>query len=1009
MSQGSRDANTSSQACSFGSTHFFPSQSGIQSIWQPTWNIQDTQQLISTDDANVTHTSRAVIEPLSEMMKVREGLGISHFSKLMIQMFSQMSLGFQPFSRSLLLIGDTISQCSLENMYSRNTMELLRGQSFDHQMFHMVVYRLINDGSAISALQNPRTANDKFFKIALEHIFLHGSHIIGQCINSTPEPYKDALQHGLFRAAIELGSVPVVEILLSQGFNARAIMAFGRWRCYPLERSCARHDVDMTRILLERGACPEQFNWGFFLGRLYTHKDIHLEGGDAVIEVIRLLVNHGVKICDDAAHYIFQYCDAELFLATTVDPDDHSYKSVVLCGGLAEALRDPNHCPSMQLKIQVILEHEYPQNIQDHMAWNKALNVALSQAALQGNTEIVTMLLAAGAQPDTECLINAAHSKSITIFETLLGLGLDPNAHSPTGWLQDVVKYTPLSICIEKKFVKALDLLDKKGWLAKLKNHPESLATTLAAACKVSDLNLVDRLLSMRKGLKWWGPEPAIAAAIKSGNENLVEHLLCSGVKPDYKSLFLAIKQRNKKLAHSLLHIVSLVRRSGETQDNLLPEAIRWGDTNIVEDLIAAGISVDGQTYIDFGNKNQDWNVDHPCVNSPKHRRWNASNLSLAILRGNREVIRILLGSGAQLHVEKHMYQSEPQPDLPGMSAITACVLMNDYDLLRELLARGADPFDNPAIPMAALGRNENIIKALLEAFRQRYPVGRKSFGSLALALAVRTENLQIIKSLVPFADQQEHISKEELGYPEEDEYLEYDDSPLGLAIRMSAKGRSAPLGILLGQSIDLNRVMATDYCRRATPLLLAVEGGCLDTVQTLIEAGSNVSLPALWGLTRTPLQAAVEEGHTDVVRYLLQKGASTNEFPAPRAGATALQLAAIKGFIGIAATLLDKGANVNAKPALLDGRTAFEGATEHGNLAMMTYLVQNGADLHADNQLQYRQAVEFAENNGHHAAKKLAKDLLQSTWRGAEAQFIEQDDTEPIGFGFNMSDDFLM
>jgi ankyrin repeat protein len=950
--------------------------------------------------------SGAVIEPLSDMMKVREGLGISHFSKLMIQMFSQMSLGFEPFSRSLLLIGDTISQCSFENMYSRNTVELLRGHSLDHQMFHMVVYRLINDGSVISALQNPRTANDKFFKIALEHIFLHGPHIVGQCINSTPEPYKDALQHGLFRAAIELGSVPVVEILLSQGFNARATMNFGEWRCYPLERSCERHDVEMTRILLKRGACPEQFNWEYFIGDIGFNKRIHAEGDDAVIEIIRLLIKKGIKICANAALYIFQYCDAELFLATTVDPDDHSYKSVVLCGGLAEALGDPNHCPSMQLKIQVILEHEYPYSIADSMKWDEALTGALSQAAQQGNIEIFTMLLAAGAQPDTGCLVNAAHSKNIPIFETLLGLGLDPNAHDSTGWHEDLMAHTPLSICIEKKFVKALDLLEKKGWLAKLKD-PRSFTATLAAACKVGDLNLVDRLLSMRKGRKWWGPEPAIAAAIESGNENLVEHLLCSGVHPDHKSLLLAIKQRNTKLANSLLHIVPFEKQTRDLRDNVLSEAIMWGDTNIVEGLIAAGISVDVPIDIDFGIKNQDWNVDHPCVNSPKHRRWNASNLSLAILRGNREVTRILLG--AQLHVEKHMHRSELQPGLFGMSAITACVLTNDYDLLQELLGRGADPYDNPAILMAALGRNENVIKALLDAFRQRYPVGKKSFGSLALALAVRTENLQIVKSLVPFADQQEHISMKRLGYSEEYEYLEYDDSPLGLAIRMSAKGRSAPLGILLGQSIDLNRVMATNYGRRATPLLLAVEGGCLDTVQTLIEAGSNVSLPALWGLTRTPLQAAVEGGHTEIVHYLLQKGVSSNELPAPRAGATALQLAAIKGFIGIAATLLDNGANVNAKPAVLYGRTAFEGATEHGNLEMMTYLVQNGADLHADNQRQYRRAVEFAENNWHHAAKKLAENLLQSTRRGGGECFIEQQVTEPTGFDFNMSAGFPM
>jgi ankyrin repeat protein len=968
-------------------------------------------------NANVTSMQYSTAECRPQAIIPRSGNNSVDFSKSLIVMFTEMNIGIGQFSQSNLLRQKHVSQYPARTLFHPDTAELLRDQSLDLQVFHMVVYRLINDGDAISVLQYPATEEDMLFRSSVAHIFLHETRFMGHLIDSTPQPYRDALQKGLFCAAIELGSVLVLNILLSKDFDARIILNFGTRRCYPLERFCARNDVKITQILLERGACPEKHNRENFLRCLNPESSEYFHKDTDRIEIIRLLVQYGVKVCSTAAQYIFKHGDSELFLATTSDSNKHSYKTVISSGRLARALRSPDHCPSLHLKAKVILEHTYPWDVQSRMIWDASLTMSLSMAALRGNVEIFSKLLAAGAHPDTDCLVNAAESKNIAIFESLLDLGLSPTARnsyqsgqpddSQFGISNPGCSCTAMSVCIEEKFVEAFDLLEHRGFLAKIGDNPINFAASLAAACKICDENLVFRLLSLREVHRTYDLGSAVAAAVKSGNENIVERLLCKGVNPNHESLFLAVEQKNRSLTTLLLHLVILEPRESDSWHDALFEAIRWGDVIIIKDLVKAGISMDHLAYLDVEDKKNKRHMDPLCADLSSDPVWAASPLSLAILRGQHEITSLLLRSGADLNVEDVYLQFD---DIQRMSAITACVLKNDYGLLQELLLRGADPFDNSAIHMAILVGNEDITKALLEMFQRNYPSGRKSFGSIALAFAVRHDKYQLIKLLVPYTDQRGLVSSYDLYNKDEAESGEGDISPLGLAIRMSAGDNGGPLSLLLRHLVNLDCIMPTqDHYERTTPLLLAVQFGCLETVNMLIEAGANATLPALWGLTRTPLQAAVHFGREDIVNYLVQRGVDPNEPPGPRAGATSLQLAAIKDFMGIAATLLDNGANINTNVALIDGRTAFEGATEHGRIDMMIFLVQNGAYLHANDQQQFRRSVKFAENNAQHAAKSLAHKLLRSTRAGGGVQLIEQEDVEATGCDLDMSDDFPM
>jgi ankyrin repeat protein len=909
----------------------------------------------------------------------------------MLQIFKRAMPVLEQGYGSIILTSKGISDYPVAVMCHAETVKLLRDQSATHQILHMIVHRLVNDENFTSALQSPSTDEDQLFKAGVERILSFGPQFLRDFINSTPHSHREALQQSLFCAAVETGSLRILTTLIEQGFDAKKVLNFGGTRCYPLERACWNKDIQATRVLLELGVYPEQFDWANYLR--FGKRD------PATIEIVGLLVKHGIEITPIAACYIFEYGDLELFIATLGDPNNSNYKDVVLSGQLANAIMCPESHPSLLSKTKYLLERKPPNNTKDSSTWDEALTASLFAAASSWQTEIFLALLAAGGQPNTGCLVNAASSRNLLIFEKLLGLGIDPNAcnsyaRDPRAYdkfeLQNPSRVcTPMSVCIEERFEEAFNMLEQRGYLANLGKLPTSLEVSLAAACKIGNINLASRLLLLRDDSKSYNLGQALTTAVESGQEKIVRCLLFSGAYPNYNSLFLAIKHQNMTLVGLLLHTPNFREgHSYETHD-ILFEAVRWGNLNLIRHLVRAGVAMNRLTRLNL-EANDGWNTEKFARARYLDRTWQISPLSACILRGNIEVTNLLLDSGAQLKV-----QDDPSTNgFPIMSALTACVLIDNSELLRKLLYRGADPFDNPAIHMAVLGQHKHLVKVLLDSFSKRYPFMMKSYGADAINSAFHQSDLELLEQLAPFADLCEWVN-EYPGFEEEDANTRYTDADcftvLGQAIKWGVKDNFEALDILLVHCSDLDVIM-DEVFGVTTPLLIAINSGCLATVEKLIAAKANPSLPALWGLTRTPLQAAVESGRIELVNYLLDKEVDPNEPPAPRAGATALQLAAIQGFIGIAATLLDKGANVNARPALLDGRTAFEGATEHGKIEMMLYLVQNGADLHADDQQQFRRAIKFAEKNAQHAAKKFAQELFEMTQKDGGVPVTEQE-----------------
>jgi hypothetical protein len=100
---------------------------------------------------------------------------------------------------------------------------------------------------------------------------------------------------------------------------------------------------------------------------------------------------------------------------------------------------------------------------------------------------------------------------------------------------------TALSMCIEQEFAEGFDMLQDGGYLSKVSDYQNSHRLSLEAACKVGNIDLVERFLSLRKPAEVnYGP------AIESGQAKVVEYLLSQAVCPDHQSLLMAVKHKQE-------------------------------------------------------------------------------------------------------------------------------------------------------------------------------------------------------------------------------------------------------------------------------------------------------------------------------------------------------------------------------------------------------------------------------------------------------------------------------
>jgi ankyrin repeat protein len=767
-----------------------------------------------------------------------------------------------------------------------------------------------------------------------------------------PGPTTKALAEKLFNCAIESGDVQAVEHLLQKRYAdaKEQICIIEDVRYTPVERSAKLRDITMTKLLIHYKAdvnktyVKAKHEGNGALQRTIGKYERMIHADPALVQV---LLDSGANIDSDIIKSVINRGDAQVaeILVRKGAYDNHeAWTKDGILHAAVKHLDSETATRIVQVMLQVKANINY---FLDHSGGGTCPRRVLDMAAQRGYIGLVQMLLRCGAFLTEDTLTCAIQSANMDLVQYVLQEGAKIDSCA-------TFFKTPYSEAIRNGNMDLVRLLEDQGALC----HIEEKSRFKAAVCAASEVGNLGVLQSLiQRGADTHEEELgyALFAASKAGHEEAALLLIDAGANVNVYSgpssdngppLYEALKRKMGGLVRALLNVDADVnwgsdRYSEPWRPPCLQFAIEWGDHSIIKDLIFAGANVNAAINL--------YNIQAP--------------LSAAVMKGDTELIRLLLAKGADVN----------NPSARHSTALAAAVINGDINLIRFLLEEGAEPCDETAL-LEAISQSSDLVHLLLEAFAKRYPRGKKGYGSRALAKAIQEDDVPLLEALLKVnADVGSFCWERGIG-----------KTPLALAIE---KNNLARVQRLLDRENDLNSIIwAPSRSRysnteppRLTALLVAVRTKDPQMVQLLINKGADVNFAATRGVKHTPLQMAAKIGNLAVLQVLIRNGAEVNADPAERGGATALQFAAIGGFVGIAEELLKRGAHVNAPPAKLHGRTALEGAIEHGRIDMVRFLLNAHAEIKGPGHRQYERAMEYAKENGHRVIREMLESFPHS------------------------------
>ena len=816
-------------------------------------------------------------------------------------------------------------------------------------------------------------------------------------LQAIPAPYSTALQHSILTIAIKSNVPVIVKILLQEGLDiGRITCRFAGHSYTPLGLACKFRRLDIVKILVAFGVDVNQVDFRtqstamrHLLGPDFASSSFDSDFEPESCDILRILLNAGAKVgWQELENTSFWKHDTllDVYLDHATTPTEFKYGYEI-----HRPLSNAMHLCDLERAAVAVKKmlgtHSFGATVLLPDIADRCM-AALQHASYQGNRSLVDYFLSIGLQPDLRCLCQAIrgnhrgilqkyietganldvvegsdhHSRNIVrSYAGVIPPGAEPLLHESIS-----IRYgrtTPFAEAIRWNRPDLVRMFGDLGVFATI-TESERFSAALLAAAEAGNTKMVKYLLKRTVEV----PElitpalsPSISIATLGNYEDIVDLLMSAGIKPITSSITMAILVRNAKLVRLFLDVgVSLVDTMGLTY-----LAVRWGNLDVIAQLIQAGAPVN-ESGCDLGIVE----LNNPNI-EPR------SPLGEAIWRDNEEVMKMLLVNGARIN--RNVHPQEP-------STLAVAIQRGGREhLVRELLARGADPSDPTAI-LAATLHSVDMTQLILDALFREYPSGHQYIASSALRRAIRDDRKEIVRMLAKHTNLNDREQRRDevgkwSGVPETSGRLRaFLPTLLGEAIMTNDPHL---VRILLDSGGDPNSTVETELPAprrgRWPALSLAIHTDNLTIVSLLHEAGANLHYDATLRVTRTPLQLAVELGHYDIVVFLLDHEADVNSASCLWGGGTALQLAAFQGFVGIAELLLLRGADVNAPGSKFQGRTAFEGAAEHGRMDMLLLLYHSGLDLVSDDGLQVERAKQFAGKNGQVAAKSLVEKLAES------------------------------
>jgi len=664
---------------------------------------------------------------------------------------------------------------------------------------------------------------------------------VRELIGSYGLSYSQAWAEGyrLLLVAVQNKYTEVAKLLLTNGSKVNSEVSLPANT--PLHFAVKNVDIEIVKMLLDRGADVDAINPS-------SVTPLHIAVGSKKVEIVELLLNHGACVnardCNSSTPLLLAAKDGseeivKLLLKHGADVNS-AYTCTSIEGYTPLCLAVRGGCEKV---VKLLLECGANVHAQD-----KGGKIVLHFAVEKGDEKLVKLLLKCGANIHAQdkggksVLHFAVEEGDEEFVKLLLECGANINA-------QDNGGKTVLHFAVEKGDEKFVKLLLESG--ANVDAEDKDGETALHSAVEKGDSLIIEHILKHCPDVNNRSNRSALNVAVHGSAirySKIVKNLLQYGfrVNPEgvtnYELLHAAIKKGYLKIVDELVQYgidVNMLFKSTYRIGYMpLHVATKWKQQKIAKLLISYGADVNaqdgtGKNPIFYAIQNGDLKITRLLLTNKANIKVNPELLNIAVLKGHREIVEVLLQHGADVNTS----------DEYGTTALHCTALCENRvfsilfhskvphiyvkgEIAKLLLSWGANVNAQTkdgmtTLHVAAKIGYVKVVEALLE---YNADVNcRVNTNTLPPSTAAQKAHLELVDSLSIFG----------AGTDSKDEY---GTTPLHLAAR---KGSLKVVEVLLkfGACID-----SKDECGR-TALNIACNGGHKQIVIALLEHGSDINI----------------------------------------------------------------------------------------------------------------------------------------------------------------------
>lgn len=273
-------------------------------------------------------------------------------------------------------------------------------------------------------------------------------------------------------AAVESQNLPLVVFLIDAGADVNKVSGWCGESA--IEAAVEIGDLDLVRLLLESGADDAEHRMAALTRAFDLYSDV---------ELIGQLLKYGLDID-------YRDPDGTTILARAVEENSELDVLELLLAHGANDTSTALHVAAIQGNFEVM------ELLLKHNA-DPAISIdgttAISEAARHGDAECVKLLFDWGATDMTGALQAAADTDNVELIQLFLSKGVDVNAFTIRGGYY--IETTALEVAAARGNVVIVRLLLDSGATADSPANPNSLATPLQRAAIAGNLGVVDELI----------------------------------------------------------------------------------------------------------------------------------------------------------------------------------------------------------------------------------------------------------------------------------------------------------------------------------------------------------------------------------------------------------------------------------------------------------------------------------------------------------------------------------